>query len=248
MPQSWAPGLPQLLAAPTDSQQPALPPPASVQLSLRPHHRSDGAAPHRTHAAVVPVQCTQSYATVTPERPVSDSRGGGSWNLASSVAIDRQRLAMGGSAAENATYRMASIEAGFERAAVQPAASVAAWVAVEGAGAHRRGQQLYGRLALSRRSARRERGREGGRTRREKAGVDRAVEVSLSRCARSGARSDRRLKQHMARSSSSSSPRRRRGREAAARPSSRAMPPPASRRSTPSRLRRRYRRLVQSEI
>jgi len=87
---------------------------------------------------------------------------------------------MGGSAAENATYRMASIEAGFERAAVQPAASVAAWVAVEGAGAHRRGQQLYGRLALSRRSARRERGREGGRTRREKAGVDRAVEVSLS--------------------------------------------------------------------
>ena len=64
MPQSWAPGLPQLLAAPTDSQQPALPPPASVQLSLRPHHRSDGAAPHRTHAAVVPVQCTQSYATV----------------------------------------------------------------------------------------------------------------------------------------------------------------------------------------
>ena len=115
-----------------------------------------------------------------PERPVSASRGGGSWNLASSVAIDRQRLAMGGSAAENATYRMASIEAGFERAAVQPAASVAAWVAVEGAGAHRRGQQLYGRLALSRRSARRERGREGGRTRREKAGVDRAVEVSLS--------------------------------------------------------------------
>ena len=94
-----------------------------------------------------------------------------SWNLASSVAIDRQRLAMGGSAAENATYRMASIEAGFDRAAVQPAASVAAWVAVEGAGAHRRGQQLYGRLALSRRSARRERGREGGRTRREKAGV-----------------------------------------------------------------------------
>ena len=183
---------------------------------------------------------------VTPERPVSDSRGGGSWNLASSVAIDRQRLAMGGSAAENATYRMASIEAGFERAAVQPAASVAAWVAVEGAGAHRRGQQLYGRLALSRRSARRERGREGGRTRREKAGVDRAVEVSLSRCARSGARSDRRLKQHMARSSSSTG--RRRGREAAARPSSRAMAPPASRRLTPSRLRRRYRRLVQSEI
>ena len=67
-----------------------------------------------------------------------------SWNLASSVAIDRQRLAMGGSAAENATYRMASIEAGFERAAVQPAASVAAWVAVEGAGAHRRGLDRFG--------------------------------------------------------------------------------------------------------
>ena len=73
-------------------------------------------------------RCDPGRPDLTVATP-SASRGGGSWNLASSVAIDRQRLAMGGSAAENATYRMASIEAGFERAAVQPAASVVAAVA-----------------------------------------------------------------------------------------------------------------------